>query len=279
VIVVGVVWWAVRRHRVAGCGAGSRSDALVVASLFGLGILPQALQRPDSTHLAWVAVVSWPLAVVVAADVARRRWTGWRPAVAATAVVGLAMAVICPFFTFRTYLLHTRVAVGDLPVPFEIERDGRRFWVGDPAVKAAFDLMMPELDARSDPGDRLFVGPGDLSRTLYWLFDELEPATYYIEMDPGLADAEGSGLAEDIRSADVVVLTNTWSGWMEPNDSSTSRSDEGNRAIAEDFCLVDSYVTNLVLLFERCEGGGGFDPSDVAGRAAGIGGGGVESSP
>ena len=32
-------------------------------ALFGLGILPQALQRPDSTHLAWVGVVSWSLAV------------------------------------------------------------------------------------------------------------------------------------------------------------------------------------------------------------------------
>ena len=71
----------------------------------------------------------------------------------------------------------------------------------------------------------MFVGPGDLSRTVYadtyvyWLFPELETSTYYIEMDPGLADAEGSGMAEDIASADFVVLTNTWGGWTEPNAS------------------------------------------------------------
>lgn len=284
-VPIGVTWWAVRRHRAEGGAPGSASDALVAASLFGLGILPQALQRPDSTHLAWVAVVSWPLLVVVLQQVLQPRWSDWRAPVTATAIVGLLMFVVAPFFTYRTYLLHTRVSVGDLPVPFEIERDGRRFWVGDPAVKSAIDAMMPDLAARAEPGDRLFVGPGDLSRTIYadtyvyWLFDELEPATYYIEMDPGLADAEGSGLAEDVLSADFVVLTNTWSGWMEPNDSAVSRSQAANEVVARHFCLVRSYETNLVLLFERCEGGGGLNPADVAGRAAGIGGGGVEQAP
>ena len=284
-VTVGVAWWGVRRHRADGGLPGSPSDAFVAAALFGLGILPQALQRPDSTHLAWVAVVSWPLLVVVLDRVLRPRLRGWHAAAVATAAVGLLMFVVCPFYTDRTYLLHTRVAVGDLPVPFEIERGGRRFWVGDPAVKAAIDEMMPVLDARSEPGDRLFVGPGDLSRTIYadtyiyWLYDELEPATYFIEMDPGLADAEGSGLAEDVASADFVVLTNTWSGWIEPNDSAVSRSQEANQVIADQFCLVESYNTNLVLLFERCEGGGDLNPADVAGRAGGIGGGGVDRAP
>ncbi len=281
VAAVALAIWAVRGHR---RDAGV-PDALVVGALFGVGILPQALQRPDSTHLAWVAVVSWPLAVASLTTWWGRRQPdrpGWHGGVAATAIVGVVMLVICPFFTYRMYLLHSRVAVGDLPLPFEIERDGRRFWVGDPAVQQAITQMMPVLDARSEPGDRLIVGPGDLARTVYadtyvyWLFSELEPATYFIEMDPGLADAAGSGLADDLVTADFVVLTNTWSGWSEPNASVDRRSEEHNQAIADHFCLIDSYNTNLVLLFERCDGGGGFDPSTVAGRASGVGGGGVE---
>jgi hypothetical protein len=282
VVAIAVAWWAVRDARHVD-RAGSPSDALAAASLFALGIMPQALQRPDSTHLAWVAVASWPLAVAIVATIWDRRapdrpWGG----VVATATVGVVMLVICPFFTYRTYLLHTRVAVGDLPVPFEIERDGRRFWVGDPAVQSAVTEMMPDLDALAQPGDRLFVGPGDLARTtyadtyIYWLYGELEPATYYIEVDPGLADAEGSGMAEDIESADFVVLTNTWGGWTEPNESAERRSDEHNHAVRDHFCLVESYNTNLVLLFERCEGGGGLDPATIAGRAGGIAGGGVD---
>ncbi|MDJ0767319.1 MAG: hypothetical protein QNJ12_00945 [Ilumatobacter sp.] len=281
-IAVGVAAYVVVNRRRSRPEPGSAADVLMLAALFGLGILPQALQRPDSTHLAWVSVVSWPLLVVVGALALRRWWSAGRSAVAATFVIGALMLVVCPFFTYRPYLLHARVAVGNLPVPYEIERGSHRFWVGDPAVAAAMAQMMPDLDARARDGDRLFVGPGDLRRTVYadtyvyWLFSELEPATYFIEMDPGLADAEGSGMAEDIESADFVVLTNTWGGWTEPNASTELRSPEHNQAVADHHCLIGSYETNLVLLFERCDGGGGFNPADVAGRAPGIGGGGID---
>ncbi len=46
---------------------------LLAAGIFGLGILPQALQRPDSTHLAWVAIGSWPLLAASIADARGRR--------------------------------------------------------------------------------------------------------------------------------------------------------------------------------------------------------------
>ncbi|MAT05580.1 MAG: hypothetical protein CL424_11115 [Acidimicrobiaceae bacterium] len=261
---------------------------VLAGAVFGFGILPQALQRPDSAHLAWVAMVSWPLLTVLLIDPIRRwipvlrpRWSG---AVAATAVVGLVMIVICPFYTYRMYALHTRVAIGQIPPPFEIERDGRRFFVGDAAVARAVNDLIPDLEAVMEPGDTLIVGPGDLSRTvyadtyIYWLFPELEPGTRFIEMDPGLADQRGSGLAEEITAADIVVLTNTWSGWYEPNASTERGSQEHNRAIADHHCLVESYETNLVLLFTACEGGGGLDPSTIAGRENAIGGGGVESA-
>ena len=34
-------------------------------------------------------------------------------------------------FTFRYYLLHTRLGLGQVPSPFPVERDGRRFYLGD----------------------------------------------------------------------------------------------------------------------------------------------------
>ena len=57
-------------------------------------------------------------------------------------------------------------------------------------------------------------------------------------MDPGLADREGSGLADDIATADFLVLTNIWTGWNEPNASDEHLSDEHNQAVADNFCLV-----------------------------------------
>jgi hypothetical protein len=274
VIAIAVVvplgaWWIRRRDKPAPRAAAT---ALLVAGLFGLGILPQALQRPDSTHLAWVAVVSWSLLVPLLA-----LWrTEHAPApagrsVLATAFVAVLMLVICPFYTYRHHLLHTRVAFGDLPPPFLVERDGRKFWVGDKTVADGLDEMIADLAERSEPGDRLIVGPADLSRTIYsdvsiyYLFPELVPGTKYIEMDPGLADREGSGLAEEIARSDFLVLTNIWTGWHEPNASDEHLSQEANQAVADNFCLTERYEDNLVLLFERCEGGGGVSPAEITG--------------
>ncbi|TDT16521.1 dolichyl-phosphate-mannose-protein mannosyltransferase [Ilumatobacter fluminis] len=261
---------------------------LLAGAVFGFGIIPQALQRPDSAHLAWVAMVSWPILTVLLVDPIRRLVPllrpSWAGATAATALIGIVMIVICPFYTYRMYALHTRVSIGQIPPPFEIQRGDHRFWVGDAAVARAVNDMIPDLEALMDDGDTLIVGPGDLSRTvyadtyIYWLFPELEPGTRYIEMDPGLADQADSGLAEEIAAADFVVLTNTWSGWYEPNASIEQGSQEHNRAVADHHCLVQSYETNLVLLFAACEGGGGLDPVTIAGRENAIGGGGVESA-
>jgi hypothetical protein len=262
-------WWR-RRH-------GQRDEhnmVLLAAGVFGLGILPQALQRPDSTHLAWVAVASWPLLAAAISDSRSRRTPGrsWHPGVTGVSIVCILMLVVSPFFTYRAYVLHMRVSAGDLPLPFLVERDGRRFWFGDAFVASALNEMIVDLDELTEPGDRVVVGPADLSRTIYsdvavyFLFPELDPATYFVEMDPGLADAKGSGLAEDIETADFLVLTNVWTGWNEPNASSDHLSQEANQAVADNFCLVRTYEENLVMIFERCEGGGGVSPADVPGR-------------
>ena len=263
-----IAWWQRRRGN-----ATPRTFVLLAGGILGFGIVPQALQRPDSTHLAWVAVVSWPLLAVAVAELVARRWPDRMRLAQVTGIVaiGALMFVVAPFFTYRNYLLHTRVSLGDVPLPSEVERDGRRFWY-DATVAAALNDMIVDLDELSEPGDRIVVGPADLSRTIYsdvviyYLFPELVPATYFIEMDPGLADVAGSGLAEDIESADWLVLTNFWTGWIEPNTSAVRRSEEANQAVADNFCLVGQYDENLVLLYQRCEGGGGVSPADVPGK-------------
>ncbi|MFM7252867.1 MAG: hypothetical protein ACKO27_07360, partial [Ilumatobacteraceae bacterium] len=75
---------------------------------------------------------------------------------------------------------------------------------------------------------------------------------YYIEMDPGLANADDSMLADQMAEADWVLLTGFWDGWVEPNTS----VDIGNPApmdvLAEQFCLVREYPEGLVELYRRC---------------------------
>ncbi len=185
----------------------------------------------------------------------RYRW------VTAGVVSALALFVVAPFYTYRYYLLDTRIAVGNKPGGFEVSRGDRNFYFGNQPLQSASQQAIDDLAAMSQPGERLLVGPADLSRTIYSdaifynLFPELTPATYFIEMDPGLADREGSSLAADVASADWLLLTNFWTGWYEPNASSEFGSDAPNQVVADQFCLVGNYEDALVLLYHRCDAG------------------------
>ena len=70
-------------------------------------------------------------------------------------------------------------------------------------------------------------------------------------MDPGVANREGSGMAEDVASADVVVLSSVWDAWDEPNDARIVGSDESNQVLRERFCSVGTYG-GVYELLQRC---------------------------
>lgn len=253
-----VLWVAARRWR---RDHSTRAAALLCGALFAIGIVPQALQRPDSTHLSWVTCVSFPLLILAVIEVVRERrprfTTRQLVATGAGVVVALTL-VVAPLFTFRYYLLHVRVGVGNVQTPFPVERNGRRFYLGDYGPYLATQGVMADLDRMSKPGESLLVGPSDLRRTwysdafFYYLYPELKPATYFIEMDPGIANATNSPLAKEVAAADWVILTAFWDGWREPNSSMDYGSDAPNHVLRDQFCQVGSYQDGLVRLFHRC---------------------------
>ena len=234
---------------------------LLVGGAVRVGLLPQAVQRPDSTHLTWVTCVSWPFAVVVVAEVVRFVRPHARPQ--RGLALGVAVAVVLTFaftslFTFRYYLLHSRVSLGLVPHAYEVSHGDRQFYFGSGRAVLASQAVIDDLDGLAQPGDRLFVGPQDLRRTwysdtmFYWMFPEMTPATYFMEMDPGLANAPDSRLADDLLSADFAILTSFWDGWREPNTSMDFGSDVPNEIIARNFCQWNSYQDGLVRLYYRC---------------------------
>lgn len=259
-VAVGLVVVAVRLRRRPG-GRTGRSVALLAVALVSVGILPQALQRPDSTHLTWVTCISFPFLIVMVAELVRRRWPSVDRRAALGAGAALALVVTLTFtalFTFRYYLLHVRAGLGQVPSAVPVTRDGRTFWFGSARAASALQQAVDDLDAMAEPGERLLVGPKDLRRTwysdvvAYWMFPELEPATYFIEMDPGLANDEDSSLAADVASADWVLLTGFWDGWYEPNTSIEYGSDAPNQVVRDQFCEVGSYEDGLVVLYRQC---------------------------
>ena len=168
--------------------------------VFSLGLLPQALQRPDSTHLAWVSAVPFGLLPVALAELVRRR--------APAMVRGSAPDIRSPCTGGRT--------VRPRPAPHVPHVRGRR----GPDVRQASRVVRhgeqgPQLLLRPQgrgrrrerdasrrrtsiarPGDKLFVGTGDLRKTpyseafLYYLLPQTRPGTRYIEMDPGVANRD-----------------------------------------------------------------------------------------
>jgi hypothetical protein len=254
-VVMGVVAW--RR--------GDRR--LLALALFSVGLLPQAIQRADSTHLAWVSCVPLgllPAAVVEAQRTWRPRWRPERTVILAGAVPVVATLALAPTFVWGVYADYVGRSFGFSEIEAGTMRHGDRvFHYGRLDAVEAVNAMLPHVARIARPGDSLFVGTGDLRKTpyseafLYYLLPELEPATQYIEMDPGIANADDSGLADELREADIVILSSIRDDWDEPNDSRVFGPNEPNEVIEDEFCLVESYGRGLFgrglyELYRRC---------------------------
>lgn len=226
-----------------------RGPRLLVMASFSAGLLPQALQRADSTHLAWVSCVT--LALVPAAVMeltggvaAPRRGTRRATAILA---VPLALLVAAPHFTYRSYGESVAQTFGMRRRSFPMHHDGRTFLYGRPDAVDAVNRLLPLVEDLTEPGDHLFVGPTDLRRTpyseafLYFLLPDLVPATRYIEMDPGIANGRDSGLADEVAASDVLILSSIRESWEEPNDSRLYGPDAPNAVVRDRFCLVEAF--------------------------------------
>jgi hypothetical protein len=222
------------------------------------------LQRPDPTHLAWVSCVPFGFLPVVGIELVRWR----RPALSLGRAfvygVGPVLAVLflaVPSFLIRDYVDVSLESFDISRKSHAIDHAGRRFSYGNPEVAAELARLLPEADRVSRPGDRLVVGTGDLRKTplseafLYYLLPKTRPGTYYIEMDPGVANAKDSRLASDLEHADVVILSRVWDQFHEPNDSRKLGSDRPNQVLRRRFCTVLDLP--LYELLARCDRVGG----------------------
>jgi hypothetical protein len=236
----GVLLWKRPGHETVG-------RLVVSVALFGFALVPYVLSRMDPPHI-WPFVIMplslFPALLLVGVGALHFRERARRGLVAVVAVMTLAAVV----------------DVGDFSVDRARElRNVRHAFRGfeDDDSRAAARAVMARVRALARPGESLFVGPQDLRRTnygptyMYAVLDELEPASYYMEMNPGTANREGSGLADELRSADWLILSSEWDGWSEPNESSKFGPAEPNEVVREDFCL--RLERGEYRMYERCD--------------------------
>jgi hypothetical protein len=259
--IVGVGAWAVRRDR-----TDWRARVVLVVGLLGLGLMPQAMQRVDTTHFAWVSCVPLAFLPAAIAELGRhqrppllRRQAGTIAAV----VTLLIPLLIIPFFTARTYVdLAEQSLPGREVFGYPVRYSGRTFYLGAKDIAPVAQRMLDEIGPKTKPGQRLLVGTADLRKTpysdayLYYLLPDLRPGTRYIEMDPGMANTEDSGLAKEVRTSDWLILSHVWDAWSEPNSSREFGSNAPNEEVERHFCLEGDYRTesgkSVFEVYRRC---------------------------
>lgn len=224
---------------------------LVAFALFSLGLLPHTLGRPDTLHILFVACVAVALVPAVLGSPlvlgSLQRQTRALVAIAATSAAVWVGAALVLDGVEANYLR----AFGASNDPVTESYDRRENWIewnsrSFPSYSAQgvrdTEEALAEVERLTVPGDRVVVGPADLSRTftsdtsLYYLLPDLEPGTYYLTMGPGTADREGSKLPGDIAAADVVIL-----GLGGDPEAAIPHgevgSDDATKVLEREFCL------------------------------------------
>ncbi len=224
----------------------TQGRVLLALGVLGAGSLPTLLQRADASHLNNLGPVVFPATVLALVELATGRWQvrRWIVSAGAGALVLLLVTALVPSWTTNTYADDVLVSVGRRDgMGVELTHRGRSFNVSR-ARRDAVDATLRTVERVSRPGDRLFVGPLDLRRTpyndtfLYHLLPQLEPATRFLYMNPVVALEQSDQLAEDVASADVLVLSDQWGRWNEPNDTRRFGPDVANDVVRSQFCEV-----------------------------------------
>jgi hypothetical protein len=221
--------------------------ALLAFGCLGVLALPQAFQRSDDFHVAMAAPLTIGLLPVLAAAVARfaakERFSSWAAGLTTIGCLGV-LCLICPRTT-EVAQLALRDEFPLSPVPEYAARNSARHFPLDSAGDAeAATRICQAIAQRSRPGQRLFVGPRDLRRTnyndvyFYYLLPQLEPASYFIEMNPLSANRANSRMAADIQTADWIILDSELNALQEPNASAKNGPDAPGMAVRDHFVQV-----------------------------------------
>ncbi len=229
----------------------SRKLSLVAFSLFSVAAVPQLLQRPSPNHIRFVGVIIFTSLLINVANFLKKRSSGMLVSVAFFFI----LLIVAPYHFGKVsgdvyYQLFTSEET------ITLEHGGRSISVEEDSYRQEVEDLFDELDSVATTGESVFIGPADLTKTnysetwLYHLLPDYVPASYHLEMNPGLANRDNGRLAKDIKGANWLILSSRFDGWNEPNSSVNSGSSEAKEVVDEQFCLI--YQSTNYSLFESC---------------------------
>jgi hypothetical protein len=210
--------------------------SILAVGLFEVGLLPQAFQRADGIHVADVACVVLPSVLLIPVFSPNKlpAWTG-------IAAGALLLIWVSPM-TLRPYAGTVLRSLGLRTDPeYVVSNGGRSVPVTTSSDQHDLDQLLATVDRQAAAGQRVFVGPDDLRQTnyndtfLYFLLPQLTPGSFYLEMEPGVANGVSSRLTQDLRSDSWLILTSRYDSQSEPNASEHYGSDSANKVVASYF--------------------------------------------
>jgi len=223
-----------RQDRYDGGGRVMLSAALLIASL-----LPSCLERADNAHVYPLAAVALAVAPLVWFELADLPWR--KPGVLA-GQVALAITALVVAHALVVTVHAQAVALGSSHTGHEVVNGDRSFRVESAEAAADLNALIPAINDASEPGDSVFVGPSDLSRTfygdtfVYYLFPDLEPASFYLELNNGTANGDDSKLPEELEDTDLLVLTDRHEADTEA--AGEAGSGDAQAVVDERFCTI-----------------------------------------
>jgi hypothetical protein len=217
-----------------------------------LTLFPATLERADNFHILASGCVVLGLLPVALIEMVR---PGWRFAVTAKLAAAI-LAVIGAISVVHAGGHGLRHQVLSPAASYEVVNGARSFPIGSEPSARALNSLLPKLDSIARPGARVFVGPVNLRLTnyndsfLYYLLPDLRPASFYTELNPGTANASHSGLANDLRRAQFLLLTTLYDDWKGPTASRRPGSPAPVSVVRTEFCVVAQIATYSLL--RRC---------------------------
>jgi hypothetical protein len=226
----------------------SHKSQLISLSLLALGSVPQLLQRPTPNHVRFVGVLVFSALILSLSASLKTKVSGLWPAF----LVFGSLLLIAPHHVGRS-VTDVSLFWGAQKTSVSLTHQGRTLPVLNEAYRNEVAEIFLSLDQAAAPGDSIFIGPVDLRRTnysetwLYHLLPDFVPASYHLEMNPGLANREGGRLAGELEQSDWLLLSNRFDGWQEPNSSVLPGATEPAEVAATQFCLYAETQTYRLL--------------------------------
>lgn len=232
--------------------------ALAALGLLVPGLVIHALTRVDYVHVMMPLLAALALVPLLACAVPASPRTRQIAALAAGAAL-LLLAVKLARTTFEVPLrTQASIVLGRTPqAPWELVRNGSRSFSVPAGTALAPQLIIDGAERERRAGARtLIVAPADLRRAwqndtyLYFMLPDLEPGTFYMEFNPRTVNRAGSGIVDELRRADLLILNSAYDNSGEDNDSQVNGPDAPNDVVRRQFC--ERVVAGSMRLLRRC---------------------------